>query len=151
MAAPKKKTTLDKSELAKQTLDLARAVSLNSRMKDESYNPPKFKNFMNSNFAGKDMSEMFEAKVINHGNFTGSDLSGANFRGFNLQGCIFKDCNLQDTDFAGADLRWSDFRDSDYYGKARFSDVDEDGAPIFDSDGRPVNLANTRETEGITR
>lgn len=111
--------------------------SANIKLRHESYNPPKFRNFKGKDYSNSLMSDYFESKEVKHGDFTGANLDGADFTGFNLQGCIFTGASVNGANFSATDLRWSNFNGCDYRGKAYFGTGD--------------TAAEMKEVDGITR
>ena len=91
--------------------------------KDREY-LPTIRDMKDLNLAKKNMSDMFESKVMKHTDFSDSDLSGANFEGFNLQGCIFRNTIINGANFKDADLRWSTMIGIQDDGSANFEGAD---------------------------
>lgn len=119
---------------AEASLKEATAKSLNLKLRNEMTFPATYRNFKGKDFSNTRMADIFESKVIRHGDFTGANLDGADFQGFDLQGCIFTDATVDGANFAGCDLRWGNWKNCDYHGKAFFGTGDT-AAEVKEVDG----------------
>lgn len=142
MARPKKQISEEivTVEDANENASLREAIekSKNQKARHELTYPPKYRNFRGKDFSENDMADIFESKVIQHGDFTNANLDDADFSGFNLQGCIFRGASMKNTDFSNCDLRWSNFTGADPKGdKAYF--------------GTGATAAELTEVDGLTR
>lgn len=124
------------------TVEAAIQSAKDLKSKEETVNPPHWREMKAKDFSGMDMKDMLNTKHIKNYDFRGCNLDGADFTGMIVQGCKFAGASLDGTIFVETDLRWSDFTGADY---------SQCVLGVIDDAGVLTRKADTREVDGMTR